>query len=185
MKQITAPSLGLLDSRYLKLDQTTPQTVINDFPRFGAGIGIVGNYGLYWRDVEDANTIAHISYDGDLTIRTVGGASDIILNSGSGNIDAGTNNITTTGTVSAEQLTSTNDAWIHRYLEIGNSIGPSGILIHARGGENRLVLSSYDDERSEIYSAAQLNFISSVNEKCQSGLLLTIRTIPMACLLKA
>jgi len=86
----------------LKLDQTTPQTVINGFPRFGAGIGIVGNYGLYWRDVGDANTTAYISYDGDLTIRTVGETSYIILNSGSGNIDAGTNNNTTTGDVKAD-----------------------------------------------------------------------------------
>jgi len=92
----------------LTIDQTTPQTVINDFPRFGAGIGIVGNYGLYWRDEGDANTIAHISYDGDLTIRTVGGTSDIILNSGSGNIDAGTNNITTTGTITGSNLSGTN-----------------------------------------------------------------------------
>ncbi len=76
---------------YLKLNQTTHQHVIADYPRFDAGIGIVGNQPLYWRDAPaDANTTAYISYDGDFNIVSVGVGSDISLMSGSNKIGMGT-----------------------------------------------------------------------------------------------
>jgi hypothetical protein len=99
--QVITPTTGA--STYLKLDQTTHQHVINDYPRFDAGIGLVGNYGLYWRDVADANTIAYISYDGDLTMRAVTG--DLKFVAGGGDIDFADDNILTTGTLGAGALT--------------------------------------------------------------------------------
>jgi hypothetical protein len=98
---------GSLPTTYLKLDQTTHQHIINDYPRFDAGLGLVGNYGLYWRDVADANTVAYISYDGDLTMRAVTG--DLILTAGGGDIGL-TGNTDITGTLGAGvgTLTSLN-----------------------------------------------------------------------------
>lgn len=110
------------DPLSLLLDQATPQHIINGFPRFDAGIGIVGNYGLYWRDIADANTVAYVSYDGDLNFRTVGVSSDMTFASGSGEISFDNDNLTTTGTIQGEQLTSTDDTDIADKLTV-NHIG--------------------------------------------------------------
>lgn len=76
--------------------------------------------------------------------------------------------ITATGTVSAEQLTSTDDATITADLRVGRKIEifpdalyqeTDGILyIFAEGSANYLTLTSNDAGTSEIYSVEQLYF---------------------------
>jgi hypothetical protein len=109
--QVITPTTGA--STYLKLDQTTHQHVINDYPRFDAGLGLVGNYGLYWRDIADANTVAYLSYDGNLTLRAVTG--DLTLTAGgsdiglTGNTDI-TGTLSTTATATFPTVNVTNSA---------------------------------------------------------------------------
>jgi len=201
------------DTQYFKLDQTTPQTVINGVPIFNLGLTsnstITNGGNLYmmnegtflemWTDDADAIKImsAGSNYSklslgvstsfGYTYIQSVKDGTGTLLpisfwvGSGVGAVRAwdisttghllaggdgtGAQNITTAGTVSAEQLTSTDDAFIHGWLTVGNTIGgDGGITISAQGGMNYLTLSSNDAGTSDIYSVEQLYFRSADND---------------------
>ena len=44
---IAGPSTGTLGGLFLKLDQTTPQTVVNGSPEFGSGLTIAKDQFIY------------------------------------------------------------------------------------------------------------------------------------------
>jgi len=89
------------------------------------------------------------------------------------NLDGQAFDITTTGTVSAEHLISTDDATIYDTLTVGSLLvwpdvlgtGTDGsISVMAEGGMNYLVLSSNDAGTSDIHSVEQLYFRSGDND---------------------
>lgn len=152
-----------LGSTFLKLDQTTPQTISNGNPIFGAGLTISTGQDLtfgttQWNsgDSIDADAIVDGStnaiptltqesnWDNHISDNTQA-HSDYLLNnesdSSSGTITAA--GFTTTGIVSAEQITSTDDANIADLLTVGDGLKVSG-AIAATGTTLEIHTPSYD-----------------------------------------
>ncbi|MFA5499498.1 MAG: hypothetical protein WC404_00285, partial [Candidatus Omnitrophota bacterium] len=160
----------------LTLDQTTHQHVINDYPRFDAGIGLVGNYGLYWRDVADANTIAYISYDGDLTMRAVTG--DLKFVAGGGDIDFADDNILTTGTLGVGAVTSTGTSTFQN-LNVTNSAGTTLT-------DTAVVNIRQNDAFDAVYRYSNVGVLTNdntVSAKTTSGSFTVFATTGQYCLI--